>query len=842
MAMTERDKLLNEKLLTEKAPVSGQDETISPSKDEKNVGSRDAQAARVATGGGSKANAAAGKQHGKSRGRSRRSGLRRLDSLEMEAGRVQGFDPHGHSNDLSWYVTLTLAYQTIGVVYGDLATSPLYVFQSTFPDHTPTQDDILGALSLVVYTFTLIPLIKYVLIVLQANDNGNGGTFALYSLIARFANLNVAPNQAPEDSEVSSYKLTTPSSRLKRSQYLKQALQKNLWMRNAVLTIAILGTSMVIGDGVLTPSISDVIVVITIVILIGLFSIQKHGTDKVGHIFSPVVLIWLLSIASIGIYNIFMMGSPVHKAFNPYYALDYLLRNKKRGWISLGGIVLCVTGTEAMFADLGHFSVKAIQLAFTTLVFPCLLLAYIGQASYLLKYPEDVTEAFYNSIPEKVYWPVFVIATLAAIIASQAMISATFSIVSQAMTLGCFPRMKVIHTSDKYAGQIYIPDLNRLMMVLCVIIAAGFRDTTQIGNAYGVAVVSVFFVTTNLVFLIAIMIWQVPLFIALIAYIFISAVELLYLSSIMYKVPHGGWVPLIFVICFFTIMYTWNYGRRVKYDYEVKNKVSLDWVLGVESNMGLQRFPGIGLVYTELAQGVPIIFPHLISNFPALHSILVFVCIKNLPVPNVMDEERFLIRRVGPKEFRMYRCAVRFGYLDVAERKPQQFEQQLMQNLANFVMTEGNINAKEDITEQDISEIQNVGRHVSAAEEKEGSVRASKIMRSARRITRDVEEAEDGDDSYAEPESNAANAIFKPAQIIDAALEEELAFMESARNAGVVYLLGQTEIKARKSSSRFRRFMINHFYHALKRNCRSSVLSLNIPTERLLQVGMIHYI
>ncbi|KAL3680616.1 hypothetical protein R1sor_023572 [Riccia sorocarpa] len=844
---------------TENGVANG--EATNPSNHEKDCSSPpDAQATDV-TKGVSKANTTTAKQQGKSRqrGHSRRSGLRRLDSLEMEAGRVQGFDPNCHNNDLSWPATLMLAYQSIGVVYGDLGTSPLYVFQSTFPDHTPSQNDILGALSLVIYTFTLIPLIKYILIVLQANDNGNGGTFALYSLIARFANLNVATNQAPEDSEVSSYQLRSPSSRLKRSQYLKQAFRKNPWMKNAVLTMAILGTAMVIGDGVLTPSISvlsaveglkvnqpelsqNVIVIITIVILIGLFSIQKHGTDKVGNVFSPVVLIWLLSIASIGIYNIVTMGSPVYQAFNPYYALDYLLRNKKQGWISLGGIALCVTGTEAMFADLGHFSVKAIQIAFTTLVFPCLLLAYIGQAAYLLQYPEDVHAAFYNSIPETVYWPVFVIATFAAIIASQAMISATFSIVSQAMTLGCFPRMKVIHTSEKYAGQIYIPDLNRLMMVLCVIIAAGFRDTTQIGNAYGVAVVSVFSVTTNLVFLIAIMIWQVPLLIALITYVLVSVVELLYLSSVMYKVPHGGWVPLLFVIVFFAIMFTWNYGRRAKYDYEVKNNVSLDWVLGLESNLGIQRFPGIGLVYTELAQGVPNIFPHLISNFPSLHSIVVFVCLKNLPLPHVHDEDRFLIRRVGPKELRMFRCAVRFGYLDVAERRPQRFEQQLMQNLANFVMMEGNINAVEDHTDQGTTEIEAVVKHMNPAEDLEGSARVTRIMRSARQISRDAEQEEEGYGSSTELESETVKAIFKPAEIADAALEEELAFMDSARHAGVVYLLGQSEIKARKSSSRFRRFMINHFYHALKRNCRSSVLWLNIPTERLLQVGMIHYI
>ncbi|KAG6551062.1 hypothetical protein Mapa_007297 [Marchantia paleacea] len=610
----------------------------------------------------------------------------------------------------------------------------------------------------------------------------------------------VSPNQAPEDSEVSSYKLHTASNTLKRSQFLKEAFRKHLWMRNTILTIAILGTSMVIGDGVLTPSISvlsaiqgikvqkpdlsqDIVVIITIVILIGLFSIQRYGTDTVGYIFSPVVLVWLVSIALIGIYNIIEKDRSVFRAFNPYHMYDYLARNKKEGWISLGGLVLCVT--------------------------------------------------------DKVFWPMFVVATFAAIIASQAMISATFSIVTQAMTLGCFPRVKVVHTSKKYVGQIYIPDLNWLMMVLCIIIAAGFRDTTQIGNAYGVAVVSVFFVTTNLTTLIAIMIWQVPLYFALPAYVVIGSVELLYFSSIMYKVPKGGWVPLVFVAIFFSIMYTWNYGRRMKYDYEVKNKVSLDWVLGLGSNLGVQRVPGIGLVYTELAQGVPTIFPHLISNLPAMHSILVLVCVKNLPVPNVLDEERFLIRRIGPKQFRMFRCAVRFGYRDVQERKTHHFEQHLIQNLANFIMTE--VINPPDLTValgQDVPDLQ---KGLLAAEELEGSIRASNIMRSARRISRDVDD--EGEESASESDSLVVpDLASKSPRKIDAGVEEEIEFIDSSRHAGVVYLLGQTEIRARKSSSKFRRFLINHYYSALKRNCRKSTLALNIPHERLLQVGMIHYI
>ncbi|KAG6543833.1 hypothetical protein Mapa_014673 [Marchantia paleacea] len=657
----------------------------------------------------------------------------------------------------------------------------------------------------------------------------------------------------------------------------------------------------------------------------------------------------------IGIYNIIMKDRTVFRAFNPYHMYEYISRNKKQGWISFGGIVLCVTGTEAMFADLGHFSVKAIQIAFTALVYPCLLIAYIGQGAYLLKHPESVSETFYNSIPgkldsvfsgyhipfiqsivtsvycncfqtskvrcltrhacalectDKVYWPMFVVATGAAIIASQAMISATFSIVDQAMTLGCFPRVKVVHTSKKYAGQIYIPELNWLMMVLCIIIAAGFRDTTQIGNAYGesahsaiaafqifrfiscagdestwstlpmpkmvlrvhvcfqftvsckllsyclremsahdekalctltivthrgsghawlagVAVVSVFFVTTNFVTLISIMIWQVPLWIALPCYFFIGSVELTYFSSILYKVPKGGWVPLIFVAIFFTVMYTWHYGRVKKYEYEVKNKVSLDWVLGLGSNLGITRVPGIGLVYSELAQGVPTIFSHLISNLPAMHQVLVFVCIKNLPVPIVPDEERFLIRRIGPKQFRMFRCAVRFGYVDLSVRNQIEFEEQLIQNLANFISTE----VQELPAISDLAQLQ---RMIDA--EGEGAAPATMTVDTTRRLSQGSRD--DSEDS----QSQSGIKAMKLPPNVDSGVEDELKVLVESKDAGVVYLLGHTEVRSRRNSSRFRKFLIDDYYHALKRNCRASTVSLAIPHERLLQVGMIHYI
>lgn len=361
--------------------------------------------------------------------------------------------------------TLKMAFQAIGVVYGDIGTSPLYVFSTVFQEGIADQDDIIGALSLIIYTLTLLPLIKYAFLVLHANDRGEGGTFALYSLICRHAKVSLIPNYQPEDRELSTYKIETPNKQLKRSLAIKEALEQSIAAKTALLVLALIGTAMVIGDGLLTPSISvlsavggieskasmsqDTVVWIAVAILIILFLVQRFGTDHVGYAFSPFILIWFLLIWGIGLYNLVKYDPGVLPAFYPKYIIDYFRRDAKKAWISLGGVMLCITGNEAMFADLGHFSVLSIQLASTAILYTSLICTYCGQASYLRKFPTSVSRVFYASIPGPLYWPVFVVAVAASIIASQAMITATFSILKQSMDLGCFPRVKIIHTSKK---------------------------------------------------------------------------------------------------------------------------------------------------------------------------------------------------------------------------------------------------------------------------------------------------------------------------------------------------------------------------------------------------------
>eukprot|EP01018_Ginkgo_biloba_P006316 Gb_07513 [translate_table: standard] len=738
--------------------------------------------------------------------------LRRVDSLDVESSRVTGMS---HGQVLTITAILQLAYQSIGIVYGDIGTSPLYVYSSTFSSGIHHPDDILGALSLIIYSLTLLPLIKYVFIVLWANDNGDGGTFALYSLICRHAKVSLVPNQQAEDRELSSYKLELPSKQVKRALKIKDAIEQSSFAKTSLLVVTLLGTCMVIGDGVLTPCISvlsavggiksidkslsqDVVVMISIAILVVLFSIQRFGTHKVGYTFAPAILIWLLFIGLIGIYNFIQHDSSVIRAFNPKYIYDYFRRNAKQGWISLGGIVLCTTaGTEAMFADLGHFSVRSIQIAFTGIVYPCLICAYVGQAAYLRKFPGDVLDAFYKSTP-----------VAASIIASQAMISATFSIVKQSMYLGCFPRVRIVHTSPKYEGQVYIPEMNYILMFACVIVTASFKETTKIGNAYGmnysplsphlntywgIAVVAVMIVTSCFVALIMLMIWQTNIFVAIIFLVVFGSMELIYFSSVMYKFKQGGYLPLAFAVILLFVMYVWHYVHTKRYAYEMQQKVSTEYITSLGSSLGVTRVPGIGLLYTELAQGVPAIFSHFITNLPAIHSVVVFVCVKFLPVSTVPSDERFLFRRVGPKEYKMYRCIARYGYRDTRTGN-QEFERLLLEFLKEFIESDYLFVSDEDKSDSAV----------------------------------DID--------------NVAPAMLTEKPNIHGALEEELEYLEKSRSSGVVYLLGHSEVTASKESSLLKRFVVNYAYDFLRRNFRQGMVALEIPHKNLLQVGMNYYI
>lgn len=763
--------------------------------------------------------------------------LKSVDSFDVEAMAISGSHSH-HNKEVTIWQTLGLAFQTLGVVYGDMGTSPLYVFSDVFSKvHIQSDIDVLGALSLVIYTIALVPLAKYCFIVLKANDNGEGGTFALYSLICRYAKINLLPNHQQDDERISSFRLKLPTPELERALKIKEKLEHNSFYKTLLLLLVLTGTSMIIGDGILTPAMSvmsavsglegkipgfgtGALVSVSVVILVGLFGIQRFGTSKVGLAFAPCLALWFFSLGSIGLYNLIKYDISVVKAINPAYIYFFFKKNSVKAWSALGGCVLCITGAEAMFADLGHFSVPSIQIAFSFVVFPCLLLAYLGQAAYLMKHPDSTSRIFYDSIPDGLFWPVFVIATAAAIIASQAMISASFSCIKQSMALGCFPRLKIIHTSRRFMGQIYIPVINWFLMIMCVAVVATFRSTTDIANAYGIAEVGVMIVSTTLVTIVMLLIWQTNIFLALCFPVVFGSIELIYLSAVLSKITEGGWVPLAFASFFLCVMYIWNFGSVLKYQSEVRGKISMDFMDELGSSLGTVRVPGIGLLYNELVHGIPSVLGQFLLDLPAIHSTLVFVCIKYVPVPVVSQDERFLFRRVCPKDYHMFQCVARYGYKDVRKEDHRAFEQLLVESLEKFMRKEASeLELESDVIDAELDRISVSPRRYSG----ELSVPL-------------IQQGEGGESAVLPP------SVMGGGTDEDPSLEYELSALREAMESGFTYLLGHGDVRAKKESFFLKKLVINYFYTFLRKNCRGGAATMRVPHMNIIQVGMTYMV
>ncbi|XP_073006131.1 potassium transporter 7-like [Typha latifolia] len=772
----------------------------------------------------------------------------RVDSFDVEALEVPGYQNDYEEFNLGRNIVLAL--QTLGVVFGDVGTSPLYTFDVMFNKYPLSEKkDVLGALSLVLYTLILIPLVKYILVVLWGNDDGEGGTFALYSLICRNAKASLLPNQLPSDARISSFRLKVPSPELERSLKIKENLETSLTLKKLLLILVLFGTSMVIADGVVTPAMSvmsavnglkvgissieqDQVVTISVAALIVLFSVQRFGTSKVGLAVGPALFIWFCSLGGIGVYNLIKYGPEVLRAFNPIYIYYFFQRNPSQAWMALGGCVMCATGSEAMFADLCYFSVRSVQLTFMFLVLPCLLLGYLGQAAFLMENLTVNEQVFFSSIPSGAFWPVFFIATIAALIASRAMTTAIFSIIKQATALGCFPRLKIIHTSRKFMGQIYIPVINWFLLVSCLAFVASFGSINEIGNAYGIAELGVMMMTTILVTIIMLLIWQINIIVVLCFFSFFLGLELLFFSSVLGSVGDGSWVLLVFAAVLFLIMYIWNYGSKLKYETEVKQKLSMDLLRQLGCNLGTIRAPGIGLLYNELVKGVPAIFGHFLTTLPAIHSMIIFVCIKYVPVPVVPQNERFLFRRVCPKNYHMFRCIARYGYKDVRKENHQTFEQLLIESLEKFIRREAQERSLESDEDGDTDSEEEVCSRILVAPN--GSVYSLGVPLLA-------------DYNCIEKPSSEASTSFEESReqtLSDAgqSLERELSFIHKAKESGLVYLLGHGDIRARKDSWFLKKLVINYFYAFLRKNCRRGIATLSVPHTNLMQVGMTYMV
>ncbi|XP_038980866.1 potassium transporter 7-like [Phoenix dactylifera] len=578
--------------------------------------------------------------------------------------------------------------------------------------------------------------------------------------------------------------------------------------------------------------VADKVVMISVAFLVILFSVQKYGTSKVGLAVGPALFVWLCSLGGIGVYNLVKYGVTVLRAFNPVHVYYYFERNLTQAWLSLGGCLLCATGSEAMFADLCYFSVGSVQLTFVFLVLPCLLLGYLGQAAFLMENLTTSEQVFFSSIPSWAFWPVLLVANIAALIASRTMTTATFSCIKQSTALGCFPRLKIIHTSRKFMGQIYVPVINWFLLVFCLAFVATFGSITDIGNANGTAELGIMMMTTILVTIIMLLIWQINIFIVLLFVIFFLGLELVFFTSVLGSAEAGSWVLLIFAAILFMIMYIWTYGSKLKYESEVKQKLSMDLMMELGCNLGTIRAPGISLVYNELVKGIPAIFGHFLTTLPAIHSMIIFVCIKYVPVPVVPQSERFLFRRVCPKSYHMFRCIARYGYKDVRKEPHQMFEQLLLGSLEKFIRREDQERLLESGDSDSDAEAAASRSRILIAPN--GSMYSLDVpLLAAYNCT-----------ERPSPEASTSSHEARDEAMPDARqnLEQELSLINKAEESGVVYLLGHGDIRARKDSWFLKKLVINYFYAFLRRNSRRAMTTLTVPRTNLMQVGMTYMV
>ncbi|KAE9597789.1 hypothetical protein Lal_00041515 [Lupinus albus] len=767
---------------------------------------------------------------------------------------------------------LFLAYQSLGFLFGDLSISPLYVYQSIFSGrlkHVQNEDAIFGAFSLIFWTLCLFSLLKYAIITLSADDNGEGGIIALYSHLCRNAKFGLLPNHQASDEELSTYHSPGGSNRNIPPSPLKRFIEKHRKTKFALLILVLLGACMEICVGALMPSVSvlssieglkieakitnnNMVPLISCVLLVGLFVLQHRGSHKVAFMFPPIMILWLLSIFMVGIYNCIKWNPRVYQALSPYYIYKFFLVTGKDGWANLGGVFLCVTGAEAMFTDLGYYRQAPLRVAFSCVIFPCLVLQYMGQAAFLSKNLSAVPISFYASIPDILFWPVFVVSALAVIVSSQAVISATFSIVQQCHAFECFPRVKAVHSRRWMPGQTYIPEMNWVLMIISLAVTIGFGDKNHIGYAYGIASLIVTFVTTWLTSLIISLVWHRSLIVSIAFFIFFGSIEVLFLSSYCMKIPKGGWVPLLLSAVFMVVMFVWHYGSRKKYLFDMHNKVSMKWVLTLGPSLGIVRVPGMGLIYTELASGIPASFTHFLTNLPAFYQVVVFICIKTVPVPSVPHKERYLIGRIGPKSYRLYRCIVRNGYKDVYTHE-NDFENDIVMSIAEFIQLEaegcsGSLDHSVDGRMAVVRTSGKFGTRLLMSESAGFEEGSSTSLPGALTVTSSksptLKKLQAMYEQQESPELNTRrrirfeliNTIYK-----DPRVKEELMELVEAKRAGAAYVIGHSHVKAKWNSSFVKQFAIN-LYSFLRKNCRSPAVGLNIPQICLIKVGMNYHV
>ncbi|KAK8569415.1 hypothetical protein V6N13_046472 [Hibiscus sabdariffa] len=762
----------------------------------------------------------------------------------------------------TWMHTVLLSFQSLGVVYGRLSTAPLYVFSSIPREEFKSDESAYEYLSFIFWTLTIVSLVKYAIIVLRADDDGEGGTFALYSLLCRHGKVGLLPNDK-RDNNIMQYDHECPT-RSKLESRARRAIANHKSSHYLMLFLALLGSCMIIADAVLTPAISVlsassslrrsltdikyssshekeqsisrdikryVPVPVACAILVCLFTVQRYGSHRIGFIFAPIVIVWLVFISGMGVFNIVRYDPHIIYAISPKYIYKFFKSISLNSWKSLGGLTLCVAGSEAMFADLGHFSAKSIKMTFFCLIYPALILCYAGQAAFISHVLSK------NNTSEQVHHVYTVLALFAAAIGSQATITACFSIVNQCLALCCFPRVKVIHTSDTIHGQVYIPDVNWIVMVLSLGVTIGFHDTTRIGNALGTAVVSNMLVTTCLMSLVIALYWEKSLLVSACFLLFFGSIEAMYLSSNILNFHKGVWYLAVLLVLSLTIMVSWHYGTLKKYQFDLENKVSTEWLTDLSSGLGASRVPGIGFVYTDIATGIPAFFSHFITNVPAFHQVLIFVSFKSLPEPFVHPSRRYLIGRVGPRDNRIYRCIVRYGYRDHI-RDTGDFEEQIIRFIGEFISVE-EYDAESLVAPEERMIVVGVGK------QPEGDALIPLHDNGGTSSTNAATQtnANSADDTKEKGKKKKKVRFMLPdhSPQMRPSVREELNALIEARESGTAYFLGQSHLVVRNDSDFLKRFLVT-VYVFLDKNGREPHVALNIPHAALVEVGMVYTI
>ena len=531
-----------------------------------------------------------------------------------------------------------LTLTALGVVYGDIGTSPLYAFKEAFlPEYglTPNTATVYGLLSMITWALILVVSVKYIYFVMRADNRGEGGIFALLALL------------------------------------LAQPLEgtRGRRRRQTMVTLGIIGAALLYGDGVITPAISVLgaveglevatpafsryVVVITLAIIVLLFLFQKHGTDRVGKVFGPIMLVWFVTIAALGVNQIWSRPE-VLLALNPWYGMRFFVEHGITGGIVLGAVVLAITGAEALYADMGHFGRQPIKMAWFALVLPCLILNYFGQGALVLGDPAAATHnPFFLLAPRALLYPLIAIATLAAIVASQALISGAFSLTQQAVQLGYSPRVTIAHTSKHEAGQIYVPEVNWALAIGCVMVVLAFRSTSALSAAYGIAVTGTMAITSALFYVVMVQRFGWPRRGAIALTVAFLTLDVAFLSANLVKIEHGGWVPLAIGVVLYVLMTTWKRGRQELTAELSKRSLPLKMLLDDIGRKQPVRVEGTAVFMTSSPDGVPLVLLHHMKHNKVFHRQVVLLSMLTGDVPEVTAEDRVRVEPIGHGFFRV---------------------------------------------------------------------------------------------------------------------------------------------------------------------------------------------